>query len=70
MSDLNGDKDDGNHIAMKLMSPEIRGLWQQILPVLNTLDADRVEAVTQALLQLTILQADGVSLTMPIHVSK
>ncbi|MEP3480273.1 MAG: signal peptide peptidase SppA [Fuerstiella sp.] len=70
MSDLNGKKDDGNHIALKLMSPEIRGLWQQILPVLNTLDADRVKAVTQALLQLSILQADGVSLTMPIQVSK
>lgn len=69
MSDLNGKSDDGKHIALKLMSPEVRGMWQQILPVLNNLDADRVKAVTQALLQLTILQADGVSLTMPIHVS-
>ena len=69
MSDLNGKKDDGQHIALNLMSPEVRNMWQQILPALNALDTDRVKAVTQALLQLTILQADGISLTMPIHVS-
>lgn len=68
MSDLNGSPDDGQHITMKLMTPEVRSLWSQILPVLNTMDADRVNAVTQALLQLTVLQSDGVSLTMPIHV--
>lgn len=69
MSDLNGKPDDGQHISLKMMSPEVASLFSQILPVLNTLDADRVHAVTQALLQLSILQADGVSLTMPIHVS-
>lgn len=64
MSDLNPAKDDGRHLAVRqtLASP----VFQTVVPLLQNLDPSRVQAVKHALLQLSILQAEQVSLTMPV----
>ena len=64
MSDLNPGQDDGRHLALQntLMSPVL----QTVVPLLQDLDPARVLAVKHALLQLSILQSETVSLTMPV----
>ena len=64
MSDLNPSQDDGRHLALQhtMASP----IFQTVVPLLQNLDPSRVQAVKHALLQLSILQAEQVSLTMPV----
>ena len=64
MSDLAGAKDDGKHL--RLQSDVVSPVLQLILPMLQNLDPARVNAIKHGLLQLTILQSERVSLTMPV----
>lgn len=64
MSDLAGPKDDGRHL--RLGSEAISPLVQTVLPLLQNLDPARVNSIKHALLQLSVLQTESVSLTMPV----
>lgn len=66
MSDLSGGSDDSNHLSLKMQSAGISPILQSALPLLRDLDPARVIAIKQALLQLTVLQSEGVTLTMPV----
>ena len=46
--------------------PSLNPLLEAALPLLQNLDPARVTAVRHALLQLIILQHEGVTLSMPV----
>lgn len=64
MSDLNPAKDDGRHLTLNntIMSP----VFQVAAPLLQDLDPGRIEALKHALIQLSILQTESVTLSMPV----
>ena len=64
MSDLAGPKDDGRHLS--LSTEAISPLVQMVLPLLQNLDPARVNAIKHGFLQLSVLQSESVSLTMPV----
>lgn len=64
MGDLNGPKDDGRHLRVGQLT--LPSALEAAIPLLNGLDATRVNAIKHALLQLTVLQQEKVTLTMPI----
>lgn len=64
MSDLSGSKDDGRHLSIGAIS--VPPLFESLLPLLQGADPSRVAAIRHALLQLIVLQNEGVSLTMPV----
>ena len=64
MSDLAGPKDDGRHLSLSTES--ISPLVQMVLPLLQNLDPARVNAIKHGFLQLSVLQSESVSLTMPV----
>lgn len=66
MSDLAGPKDDGKHLSLGQTEATVPPVLQMALPLLQNIDPSRVTAIKQALLQLTILQHEKASLTMPI----
>jgi protease IV len=66
MSDLSGSKDDGKHLSLRTDAAVTGSVIDAVLPLLQMLDPARVTAVKYALLQLTVLQTEHVSLTMPI----
>ncbi|MDG2130105.1 MAG: signal peptide peptidase SppA [Fuerstiella sp.] len=66
MSDLSGPKDNGKHLSLGTDTAVTSSVIDAVLPLLQVLDPARVTAVKHALLQLTVLQKEHVSLTMPI----
>lgn len=64
MSDLAGPKDSGKHLS--LHSDAVSPILQLVLPMLQHLDPARVNAIKHGLLQMSILQSESVSLTMPV----
>ncbi|HIK91118.1 MAG TPA: signal peptide peptidase SppA [Planctomycetes bacterium] len=66
MSDLSGPKDDGRHLSLGTDAGMTGSVVDAVLPLLQMLDPARVTAVKHALLQLTVLQTERVSLTMPV----
>ncbi len=68
MSDLSGPKDDGRHLQMGLPGgfAQSQPLIDTVLPLLNGIDPQRMSAIKQALLQMSILQKEHVSLMMPV----
>jgi protease IV len=61
-ADLNDSKPDDKHLQVNPAG----SIWETVLPMLNGLDPHRVKAVRQALKQLEIIQAERLSLSMPI----
>lgn len=66
MSDLSGGNDDEPHLSLKMSSAGINPMLEAALPLLQNLDPARVIAIKHALLQLTVLQTEGVALSMPV----
>ncbi len=66
MSDMSGGGDDDPHLSLQLKSVGLNPLLEAALPVLQNLDPARVVAIKHALLQLTVLQTEGVALSMPV----
>ena len=66
MSDLSGPKDDGKRLSLGTDAAISASVVDAVLPLLQMLDPARVTAVKHALLQLTVLQSERVSLTMPV----
>jgi protease IV len=61
-ADLNDSKPDDKHLRIDTAG----SIWETVLPMLNGLDPHRVKAVRQAFQQLEIIQAERLSLSMPI----
>ena len=66
MSDLSGSKDNDPHLSLRRPSASMSPILQAALPLLQNVDPARVQAVKHALLQLTVLQSEGVALSMPV----
>ena len=66
MSDISGPKNDGKHLSLGSSTPTMSPVLDAALPLLQHLDPARVTAIKHALLQLTALQHEKVSLTMPV----
>lgn len=66
MSDMSGGGDDDPHLSLKLQSFGMNPILEAAIPLLKNLDPARVIAIKQALLQLTVLQTEGVALSMPV----
>jgi len=64
MSDLAGPKDDGR--SLQLSNDAISPLVKMLLPLLQNLDPARINAIKHGFLQLSVLQSESVSLTMPV----
>ena len=66
LSDISGPKDDGRHLSLGMSQVGMSSVLDTILPLLQNLDAARVTAIKHALLQMTVLQHEKMSLTMPV----
>lgn len=66
MSDMSGGGNDDPHLSLGMPSSSLGPLLEAALPLLQNLDPARVTAIKHALLQLTVLQSEGVSLSMPV----
>lgn len=60
--DLNESKDDDKHLNLNATG----SIWETVLPMLKGLDPNRARAVRQAFQQLEVIQAERLSLSMPI----
>lgn len=63
MGDTGGSSKPSRHLSINLAESP---LWNAVLPMLQGLDPQRVQAVRQAIEQLEITSAEKASLTMPI----
>jgi len=66
MDDLSGGGKDSKHLSLISPVPSVPdAILQSALPMLQNVDPSRVDLVRHALLQLMVLQSDGVSLSVP-----
>lgn len=66
MSDMSGSGSSDPHLSSGVRSSAVSPVLQAALPLLQHLEPARLQAVQRALLQLIVLQNEGVSLTMPV----
>ena len=66
MGELSGSTDDDRHLSLKTSTAALSPVLESILPLLQNVDPARVRAIKHALLQLIVLQHEGVTLSMPV----
>lgn len=66
MSDMSGGGDNNPHLSITRNSTSMNPILEAALPLLQNLDPARVLAIKHAMLQLTVLQTEGVALSMPV----